>query len=68
MGRQCHYNAGQWTTAPLISSPAGGAVIDVEARDALAAIYEIDWNVRNLSLQARGSKPKYQISTIMATF
>jgi hypothetical protein len=27
-------------TAPLISSPAGGAVIDVEARDALAAILQ----------------------------
>ena len=40
MGRQRHYNAGQWTTAPLISSPAGGAVIDVKARDALAAILQ----------------------------
>ena len=40
MGRQRHYNAGQWTSGPSISSPAGGAVIDVEARDALAAILQ----------------------------
>ena len=38
IGRQSHYNAGQWIIGPSISSPAGGAVIDVEAREAIAAI------------------------------
>jgi hypothetical protein len=40
MGRQRHYNAGQWTTAPRRSSPGGAAVLEVEARDALAAILQ----------------------------
>ena len=36
----CHslYISGQWTTAPLVPIPTGGAVVDSEARAALAAI------------------------------
>jgi hypothetical protein len=38
----CHslYISGQWTTAPSISNPAGGTVVDSEARAALVAILQ----------------------------
>jgi hypothetical protein len=39
-GQQSHYVAGQWSNAPLISLPVGGAVIDAEARAALTAILQ----------------------------
>lgn len=40
--KSCHslYIAGQWSSAPLISGPAGGAVVDVEARATLTAILQ----------------------------
>ena len=40
IGRQSHYNAGQWIIGPSISSTVDGAFIDVEAREALAAILQ----------------------------
>ena len=40
IGRQSHYNAGQWISGPSISSPVGGTCIDVEAREALASILQ----------------------------
>jgi hypothetical protein len=38
----CHslYTSGQWTAAPVIANPTGGAVVDNEARAALAAILQ----------------------------
>ena len=34
------YRQGQWTAAPELAPPSGGSVIDVEARDSLAAVLE----------------------------
>jgi hypothetical protein len=36
--RHSLYISGQWTTAPSVPNPTGGAVVDSEARAALAAI------------------------------
>ena len=39
-GHQMHYIAGQWLKAPAMFSPAGGEVVDVEARATLEAILQ----------------------------
>ena len=38
--RQSHFNAGQWISGPVIPAPVSGAIIDVEARAALASILQ----------------------------
>ncbi|MFM2409233.1 MAG: hypothetical protein RL481_61 [Pseudomonadota bacterium] len=37
-GKRCFYISGQWIASNAIPDPAGGTVIDVEARAAIAAI------------------------------
>ena len=38
--RQSLYISAQWTNAPAVSNPAGGTVVDGEARAALVAILQ----------------------------
>lgn len=48
-GQSCHYDSG-WTKAEVVTGPAGGSVIDVEARASISGIMQ--------ALQASGILPQ----------